>query len=123
MRFCPARPELPIRPLVNAVVASMTVSRGQAFRCASNAASALSASPLTSKSKNATWLTSRSNKPAVREFAAAIDARAVETSPRSSSACALAVWASAKAGSAAMARSNASIAPGYMVSLASQPWT
>src|SRR6267378_330749 len=33
VRFCPARPELPIRPLVNAVVASTTASRGQASTC------------------------------------------------------------------------------------------
>jgi len=55
------------------------------------------------------------------ELAEAVDARAAAASPRSKSACALAAWASAKRGSAAMARSNASIAPGYMVSFASQP--
>jgi hypothetical protein len=55
--------------------------------------------------------------------AAAIDARAAAASPRSSSACALAAWARANPGSAAMARSNASNAPGYMVSFASQPST
>ena len=49
--------------------------------------------------------------------------RAIAASPRSSSTCALAAWARAKPGSAAMARSNSSIAPGYMVSFASQPCT
>jgi hypothetical protein len=51
-------------------------------------------------------------------LAAAIDARAAAASPRSSSTCALAAWASPKPGSAAIARSNASIAPGYIVNFA-----
>jgi hypothetical protein len=37
VEVCPARPQLPIRPLVNAVVASTRASRGQASRCAANA--------------------------------------------------------------------------------------
>jgi hypothetical protein len=55
--------------------------------------------------------------------AEAIDARASAASPRSNSACALAAWARAKPGSAVIARSKASIAPGYMVSFASRPST
>jgi hypothetical protein len=122
MRVSARRPELPIKPLVKAVVASTSASRGQAFRCAANAESAASVSPAESKSKNAMWLASRADKPAMRELAAAMDVRAA-ASPRSSSARALAAWARAKPGSAAMARSKASIAPGYMVSFASQPST
>src|SRR6266852_3977604 len=76
-----------------------------------------------SKSKNAIWLASRADRPGLRELAAAIDARAAAASPRSSSICALAAWARAKPGSAAIARSNPSIAPGYMVSFAAQPST
>ena len=62
MRFCPARPELPISPLVKAVVASTRTSRGHKSRCASTAESAASASPATSKSKNAIWLASRARQ-------------------------------------------------------------
>ena len=68
------------------------------FKCTSNAESAASASPATSKSKKAIWLASRADRSAARELAAAIDARAAAASPRSSSACALAAWASAKSG-------------------------
>ena len=66
---------------------------------------------------------SRADKPAVRELATATDARAAAVCPRSSNVCALAAWASAKLGSAATARSNAPIVPGYIVSFASQPST
>ena len=105
------------------VVASTTASRGQASRCARTAESAPSTLPAASNPKNATCLASRSDRPAVREAGDAIDARAAAASPPSSNACALAVRARAKRGSAAMARSSASIAPGYMVSFASQPST
>ena len=46
-----ARPELPIRPLVKAVVPSTSTSRGQASRCANTAVSAASLSPRTNRSK------------------------------------------------------------------------
>jgi len=54
----------------------------------------------------------------IGELAAASDAQAAAPFPRSNSTCALAAWASAKPGSAAIARSNPSIAPGYIVSFA-----
>ena len=58
------------------------------------------------------WLASRAGRPAATLLAASRDARAATTLPSLSSICALPAWASAKPGSAAMARSKASIAPG-----------
>ncbi len=72
----PCAAGMPIRPLVNAVVPSTKASRGQASRCAGNAVSAASASPATSRPKNAIWLASRAGKPAARALAAAMASRA-----------------------------------------------
>jgi len=53
--------------------------------------------------KMAIWLASRAERPAARELAAAVDARAAAASPRSSSACPGGMG-EGNPGSAAMAR-------------------
>src|SRR5262249_37088151 len=67
------------------------------------------ARPARSRPKRATCPPPRVARPATSESASAIERRAAAASPRSSSVCALAAWGSAKPGSAAIARSNASI--------------
>ena len=123
MRFCPARPELPIRPLVNAVVPSTSdvarpgvQVRGQrgerGLGVARHQQAEIRDVAGFARGQAGGEGVGRRHRLARRRGVAAFQQRVRAGG-----------MGEGKAGSAAMARSNASIAPGYMVSFASQPWT